>query len=96
MRREKSSLSSARVRFAGKSTLLQTHAGLLDKPTAGSVRIKNASLRKSFLIPTARACAVTSSASSTSSIICCRSSRRVENVALPQIIAGKNESRGTG
>ena len=64
---------------AGKSTLLHI-AGLLEHPDAGEVYIDGdrdlAALRRA----SAPASAAPRSASSTSSTICCRNSRRVENV----------------
>ena len=60
---------------SGKSTLLHLLGGL-DLPTGGEVRVEGAALRDAVRGTTRGSCAIARSASSTSSITCCRSSPR--------------------
>ncbi len=60
---------------SGKSTLLHLLGGL-DAPTAGEVRVEGAPFASLSRGGSAGACATARSASSTSSITCCRNSPR--------------------
>ena len=78
---------------AGKSTLLHI-AGLLEKPDGGAVLDRGQRRRRRWPMPRARRSGATPSASSISSIICCREFSALENVMLPQMIAGQAAQGG--
>ena len=72
---------------SGKSSLLYL-LGLLDLPTAGEVLIRGRATAAHGRGRARRHCASPRSASCSSSISCCRSSRRCDNVTLPMRALG--------